>query len=292
MEQAIEFAEKLREIASVSPERVALLVHENNKPSISVNADHNLRLRSVKKLAIGLGYAQKAVSDPAIAATSVPLETLGTPRYYDGGAHEEWKKSLAVQMDGKGTIPQTASLEEVAQGMMQYSSNNCTEHLINALGTDNLNALCEKHNIHTENFTPIYDELHAPAHGTAADMVKLCETIAASPEPVRERMQSIAQHTFIGGAKGFGKGGSGIIIDNGTQIHDLNYAWHAKQKGRDITACFLTNDLPAETAGFLEERLVPFLNECSTNRTFLEHCADLFKGPIGKTVATVARNLR
>ena len=56
----------------------------------------------------------------------------------DGGAHNRWKNSLDLDDDD------TCKLEEVAKGMLRYSSNANTEYLMDALGTENINERISK----------------------------------------------------------------------------------------------------------------------------------------------------
>lgn len=74
------------------------------------------------------------VSDAKVSITDkIKLNSLD--KFYientDGGAHPSWERSINNSDE--------VSLMEVAKGMMQFSSNACTDYLISKIGVDIIN---------------------------------------------------------------------------------------------------------------------------------------------------------
>ena len=265
IQQAKEFLGKISEITRRHPDRVALALHIDGIPLVDRFSQRPMRLRSVQKMIIALAYARKVASEPSLAAKMVEIAEVdkANPPYFDAGAHEAWKTT-----QGQATsIP----MDKIAKGMMIQSSNACTQYMMDVLGIENINSIISEYDLKILPLSRTFDELNAPLHGNANDMVKLLENIATHEFPVvRSQFEQIAKHRLIsanhGEAKGFGKGGSGLIQDLSAK-HDLNYALCVtNQEGKRISVCLLTNNLDTQTNNYLEERLTAFMCEISCNK--------------------------
>ncbi|MFK4009053.1 MULTISPECIES: class A beta-lactamase-related serine hydrolase [Bacillus] len=112
---------------------VSVTIIEYDDVVLEWNADQKTPLASTVKLVV-LFHFVKAVSSGAIKLEEkVALSDI--ERFYidrtDGGAHAYW---LEVN-----DFSEHATLLDVAKGMMQFSSNACTDYLIDRLGLEKIN---------------------------------------------------------------------------------------------------------------------------------------------------------
>ncbi|MFD3449325.1 serine hydrolase [Microbacteriaceae bacterium 4G12] len=116
----------------------SLVVRKNGETICSVNEDVVLPLASMVKLIVAVEFAKQSANKVIDPNTYVSLKEL--EKYYikntDGGAHPNWlqdmKSNHKIQND-------CVSLQNVAKGMLQYSSNANTAYLMNILGLENIN---------------------------------------------------------------------------------------------------------------------------------------------------------
>lgn len=111
---------------------------QNGKVMSDINSDRKMPLASTVKIIIAIEYAYQAAE-----GTINPeqwIDTFELARYYipntDGNAHPEWlayMKAMTKVLNGK------VQLQEVAKGMIDFSSNANTEYLLDLLGIDNVN---------------------------------------------------------------------------------------------------------------------------------------------------------
>src|SRR5699024_4055410 len=74
----------------------------------------------------------------------------------DGGAHPNWKKSLNSSSE--------ASLLEIAKGMMQFSSNACTDYLINEVRVDVIHQSIEALKLNHDRITYLTPPILIPGY--------------------------------------------------------------------------------------------------------------------------------
>jgi len=109
------------------PEDVAIACLDPRNPEQGFyhNADEAYPLASTFKIILLAAYAQEVAAGRLDSGETVPFSDLET--WYlpgtDGGAHPEFLKSL-----GEGRA--TATLDEVVDGMIIYSSNAATDYLL------------------------------------------------------------------------------------------------------------------------------------------------------------------
>lgn len=106
---------------------------------VYLNEDDLFPLASAFKIVVLAEYAVQVAAGELDAFERVPVAELD--RYYlpgtDGGAHPAWLQSANVDEN------QTVSLDDVAFGMIRYSSNANTDYLLERLGMDGFPALYE-----------------------------------------------------------------------------------------------------------------------------------------------------
>ncbi len=121
----------VRNYLRTHPEDIAIACFDPRNPSEGFyhNAEEAYPFASTFKIVILSAYAQEVAAGRLDAGELIPFSDLeawylpGT----DGGAHPGFLKSL-----GEGRT--TATLEEVADGMIIYSSNAATDYLLSRLG--------------------------------------------------------------------------------------------------------------------------------------------------------------
>ncbi|MFD1413558.1 class A beta-lactamase-related serine hydrolase [Oceanobacillus jeddahense] len=130
-------------------DRVAFLATWNNEPIAEINTDLALPLASVVKIIIAIEFASQAEEGNIDPSEMIAMEEVD--KYYfpntDGGAHDAWKSTLE---DEEGDV----SLEQIAQGMMDFSSNANTDYLIERLGLEEVNNRIEE--LDLNHHEPIY----------------------------------------------------------------------------------------------------------------------------------------
>lgn len=126
-----------------NPDKSAAYIVHNGEVITDINSDRSSPLASTVKIIIAIEYATQAgvgKIDPQMMVDTADLNHYYVPNT-DGGAQPNWislmKKEDKIK-DGK--LP----LEEVAKGMINFSSNANTEYLLDLLGLDNVNAQLEK----------------------------------------------------------------------------------------------------------------------------------------------------
>lgn len=122
-----------------NPKKCAVFWLRNDSLLVGHRSDTLMPLASTAKTIVAVEFAQQSAEGKVNLNERVPLSEVA--RFYipdtDGGAHRAWLESLKTS---KSTDNNTASLMEVAKGMMQFSSNANTEFLMWKLGLNNINA--------------------------------------------------------------------------------------------------------------------------------------------------------
>ncbi|MFD1066163.1 serine hydrolase [Oceanobacillus locisalsi] len=130
-------------------DRVAFLATWNEEPIAKVNTELAMPLASVVKIIIAIEFAGQAEEGDIDPSEMIAMEEVD--KYYfpntDGGAHDAWKRTLE---DEEGDV----SLEQIAQGMMDFSSNANTDYLIERLGLEEVNNRIEE--LDLNHHEPIY----------------------------------------------------------------------------------------------------------------------------------------
>lgn len=136
---------------------VAILVKYNGEILGQCNENKMLPLASVAKIIVAIEFSKQVTERKLIASNLINIKEI--EKYFipnsDGGSYQEWLKTLGDR--------EQVTLLEVAQGMIQYSSNANTSYLMNILGIENTNKLLgelqlKKH----ENIFPATEALYIP----------------------------------------------------------------------------------------------------------------------------------
>lgn len=122
-----------------NPNRAAIYWTQNGKVMADLRSDVKFPLASTVKIIIAIEFAKQVAAQKINPKEQIAIADLDV--FYlpdtDGGAHEEWKQLLKQSnLIQNNTVP----LEEVAKGMIRFSSNANTEYLMMRLGLDNINA--------------------------------------------------------------------------------------------------------------------------------------------------------
>ncbi len=119
--------------------RTAIYLVRNDSIRANHRSDEMMPLASTMKIIIAIEYAEQAGKGKIDAQERVPIADVNL--FYvpntDGGMHNMWTK--AMKASGK-IVDDSVSMEEIAKGMMTFSSNANSEYLIWRLGLDNINA--------------------------------------------------------------------------------------------------------------------------------------------------------
>jgi D-alanyl-D-alanine carboxypeptidase len=128
----------IADFISQNPDKSAIYMVQNGNVIADINADRKMPLASTVKIIIAIEYAYQAA-----AGKIDPMQWIDTAeldKYYirntDGNAHPKWlsyMKAMTRLQNGK------VQLQEVAKGMIDFSSNANTEYLLDLLGVDNVN---------------------------------------------------------------------------------------------------------------------------------------------------------
>lgn len=141
-------ADTIAEYIHDHPENSSIYLTVNNQVLADKNSDRKMPLASSVKIIVAIEYAQQ-VAD-SIVNPNTMVDTNIINRYYipntDGGAQPEWIKSQIAQ---NKIADSKVSIEQIAKGMIDFSSNANTEYLIDLLTVDSLNKRIEKLGIQT-----------------------------------------------------------------------------------------------------------------------------------------------
>lgn len=121
------------------PEKSAITLQMDGKTIAQSNSDRIMPLASAVKTMIAIEYAKQAAAGVIHPEERVPLHEL--ERFYlpnlDGGAHPAWLEYIGQNPNAEqGAV----TLEEVAKGMIRFSSNANTDYLQDKLGLDRIHA--------------------------------------------------------------------------------------------------------------------------------------------------------
>lgn len=173
-----------------NPERASFHYIRNGKVEAASHSEHMMPLASAVKTILAIEYAKQSAEGKINPKESIPLKEL--EKYYlpdlDGGAHPAWRKAIEQSGAAKNdAVP----LEEVAKGMIQYSSNANTEYLIEKLGRDRLKQVLGELGLrHHEPIYPFVSSLLLPYEIMSSDYRGVSDK-EALPK-VKEKMRSMS----------------------------------------------------------------------------------------------------
>jgi D-alanyl-D-alanine carboxypeptidase len=137
---------RIADFIKENPERASILIVKNDSIVFERNIDAMKPLASTMKTIVLIEYAKQFSVDKFPDKALINLNDIGI--YYvkdtDGGAHQRWIDDLNEQ---KRIFKNQVYLDDIVRGMMLFSSNACTEYLMDLLGIDNINANLAELNI-------------------------------------------------------------------------------------------------------------------------------------------------
>ncbi|MEW9675227.1 serine hydrolase [Lentibacillus sp. L22] len=139
-------------------EILSITLKENGQDTLAINPNKKIPLASTLKIIIAFNFVKCAMNNKFSVVDKVRLSEL--EKLYikdtDGGAHSNWKKSI--------NSPTEVSLLEVAKGMMQFSSNACTDFLIDKIGVDVINKSIEALQLNHDKITYLTPSVLIPGY--------------------------------------------------------------------------------------------------------------------------------
>jgi D-alanyl-D-alanine carboxypeptidase len=122
-----------------NPNRASVCLVQNDTVFAAQNIDSVMPLASTVKIIVAAEYARQVAAgiiDPAEMIDTATLDRFYIPNT-DGDAHPSW----LAEVRKKGLLfGSNVPLNEVAKGMIRYSSNANTEYLLDRLHVDSVNA--------------------------------------------------------------------------------------------------------------------------------------------------------
>lgn len=136
-----------------NPDSASMQLTINGEVIISKESKVKRPLASVVKTIIAVDYANQVVEGTVDPEELVQLSELD--KFYlantDGGAHPAWIEEMK---DSGKIVNDRVPLQEVAKGMIMFSSNANTDFLIEKLGHESINRVIEA--LELENHDPVY----------------------------------------------------------------------------------------------------------------------------------------
>lgn len=137
---------------------LSITLKENGQDTLDINSDKKFPLASTLKIIIAFNFVKSVMNKRISVNDKVKLSELD--KFYikdtDGGAHPNWKKSI--------NYPTEVYLLEIAKGMMQFSSNACTDFLINIIGLDVINESIEALQLNHDKITYLTPPVLMPGY--------------------------------------------------------------------------------------------------------------------------------
>jgi D-alanyl-D-alanine carboxypeptidase len=146
MKSPVNGAETILQFIEQNSDKMSITIVRNGQKLASHAEDRMMPLASTVKIIIAIEYARQAATgrlDPAQPVALEELDCFYVPNL-DGGAHPAWVQ----QMTDEGAAEDGwVTMQDVAKGMMDFSSNANTEFLMHEMGLENINALLQELNL-------------------------------------------------------------------------------------------------------------------------------------------------
>ena len=121
-----------------NPDKYSIVASVNNKKICLHNPDKLFPLASTKKIVILIELANQIQSGIIKNEKKISIQKIDCLylKGLDGGAHEKWKEKL---YSNPKFDKRYVSLDEVVNGMIEFSSNACTDYIMNLVTIDSVN---------------------------------------------------------------------------------------------------------------------------------------------------------
>ena len=159
-----------------NPERSSFLLIRNDSIKIQLRQDKKFPLASTVKIMIAIEFSKQVASGKINPNESIDVSDLDL--YYlpstDADAHPKWKQSAVTRNE---LINNRVSLQEVAKGMIRFSSNANAEYLMDKLGLDNINSNLKELNLtNHDNLSFLVSSLYLYSTNNKTDFIKKINT--------------------------------------------------------------------------------------------------------------------
>ena len=166
----------ITEFLKNNPERSSFVLLRNDSIKIQLRQDKKFPLASTLKIIVAIEFAKQVASGKINPVELIDVANLDL--YYlpntDGNAHPNWKTSATSRNE---LVNNRVSLQEVAKGMIRFSSNANTEYLMDRLGLDKINANLKELNLpNHDNLSYIVSSLFVYSTNNKAELVKKLNT--------------------------------------------------------------------------------------------------------------------
>ncbi|MES9701131.1 MULTISPECIES: serine hydrolase [Bacillus] len=167
---------------------VSFILQRNGKNLVSINSDEVIPLASMMKLIIAVEFAKQSAEGTIKVDQQIPLSDLEA--YYikdtDASNHPNWIRYL----NEKNIIRNNqVTLEEIAKGMLQFSSNANADYLIDKLGLENINQTMKNLQLpHHQELYPLVSSLYVAGNLKKEENLTQNETLI--------KMKAMSQQEF------------------------------------------------------------------------------------------------
>jgi D-alanyl-D-alanine carboxypeptidase len=173
------------------PQNCAMTVIRNGETIIDMNGEKLIPLASTVKIIYAIAFV-RAVKEKFIDPNEkVPIESVDVFYFEntDGNAHKSWKREEKIGHE--------VTLKEIAQGMMKYSSNACTDYMYLRLGYERIAQVIKDFSIspHTDIY-PMNSAMLIPAYFYQKSQMKRKEIAKTIKKMSDQRYCKLAQDMF------------------------------------------------------------------------------------------------
>jgi D-alanyl-D-alanine carboxypeptidase len=162
----------ITEFIKNNPERSSFVLLRNDSTKVQLRQDKKFPLASTLKIMVAIEFSKQVASGRINPVELIDVANLDL--YYlpntDGNAHPNWKTSATTRNE---IVNNRVSLQEVAKGMIRFSSNANTEYLMDRLGLDKINANLKELNLpNHDNLSFIVSSLFVYSTNNKAESIK------------------------------------------------------------------------------------------------------------------------
>ncbi|MBY6276037.1 serine hydrolase [Symbiobacterium thermophilum] len=159
--------EDIIKFIEAKPQNCAMTVIRNGETIIDLNGEKLIPLASTVKMIYAIAFV-KAVKEKWIDPNEkVPIESVDVFYFEntDENAHKSWKWEEGIEYE--------VTLKEIAQGMMKYSSNACTDYMYLRLGCERIAQVMKDFSVHPHtDIYPVNSAMLIPAYFYQASQMK------------------------------------------------------------------------------------------------------------------------
>lgn len=173
-------------LVETNPEKISVVMSENDNISFEFEAEKLMPLASVFKLIIAVELVNQYQDNSIDINEKIPVEEVEFYNFIKdaNSTHETWKDEVVQDKE-------YVTIKEIAEGMITYSSNPNTDYLIQRLGLDKINHAANKLSDSHTNIYPIGASVLIPHYLTEVkglDKGDIINTISRMDEAEYEEL--------------------------------------------------------------------------------------------------------